>query len=98
MKMYRASGKPVRNQDNEKYLSDLNLFMDALEIELGKCNPDNAKEFEKRLEEYHDTLLKLYPTCIEIEDKPNLIKLVKEYESVAFCLEDDKLVAYVLDA
>ena len=100
MKLYRASGQPVKPKHNALYLKELNGKMDDLEKELGKCDSENSKEFAEKLEDIHIKLMKKYPNCINIKFPNTLIKmeaLTDIYGSIAFCREDRVIVGYVLD-
>jgi hypothetical protein len=99
--LYRASGSPIKAEHNELYFKRLNEEMDKLEDTMGKCNADNAKQFQEVMEVIHRDLTKSYPNKkrIQCPTSPKELKdLCKEYGSVAFCMEDDKLVLYILDA
>jgi hypothetical protein len=101
MKLYRSSGAPIKPEHKELYFKDLNKAMDALEEELGKCNADNASEFQKRMELIHRNLTKSYPNMGNIV-YPRTIgrmrELIETYGTLAFCVEDDKLVCYIMDS
>lgn len=100
MKLFRQSGMPVDKLDHEEYSKAINDVMDKTEAAFGKCTPENAIEFAAKLEMYHRELTRRYPIYKNVS-YPNTIKemttLLKHYGSaVAFCLEDDKLVAYIM--
>ncbi len=101
IKMYRASGFPVANKHNELYIRDINDEMDRLEKEHGKITSKNTDIFQEKLEELDKKLLKKYPRMVHRHYPDTLeamTELCKEYGSVAFCIEDDELVSYILDA
>lgn len=101
MKLYRSSGAPIKSEHKEAYFIDLNKAMDALEEELGKCDADNASEFQDRMEKVHRELTKRYPNVANITF-PRTVGRMKEFTSqygaVAFCVEDEKLIAYIMDS
>ena len=101
MKLYRSSGAPINPEHKELYFNLLNSEMDDLEKELGKCNTDNAEEFQKRMEMIHRELTKRFPNVSNI-NHPRTIGRMKEltgkYGTVAFCIEDDELVCYIMDS
>tara|TARA_R110002126_G_scaffold172712_2_gene321501 strand:+ start:166 stop:471 length:306 start_codon:yes stop_codon:yes gene_type:complete len=101
MKLFRSSGTPIQKGDNEKYMTALSAGMDSLEVELGKCNSENFKEFQARLEVVHRELTKNFPT-VGIVAHPKTPKqlsaLLKTYGTVAFCEEDGKTVCYIMDS
>lgn len=100
MRLYRQSGMPVDKIDHKEYSKAINEVMDQVEAIYGKCNKDNAVEFAAKLETYHRELTKKYPIYRNISfpsSMKEMTTLLKEYGSaVAFCLEDDKLVAYIM--
>ncbi len=100
--LYRSSGSPINLEDKKLYFEELNLKTDEIEKTLGKCNADNVNEFAKILEQVHRDLSKSYPNKkrIQCPDSPKALEsLCKEYEgAIAFCMEEDKLVAYIMDA
>ena len=101
MKMYRASGKPVLPAHEKLYTAEMNRIFDETEEEIGKFTQDNAKEFGEKLEAKTKEVLAIYPNCIDVVYPNTQIKLkelLKKYNSVAFCMENDNIVAYVLDA
>ena len=101
IKMYRASGKPIDPTDMELYLKDLNEEMDKLEEKYGKPNVDNAVFFQNKMADVDKKLYKTYPRVTSIPfptTEEEMEELCKEYGSVAFCMEDDSLVLYILDA
>lgn len=99
--LYRASGFPVRPGDRELYLEELNKEMDNLENMLGKCTKDNAEQYQEIMEQIHRKLSLDYPNRIQTTFPTStkaMEDLCDKYGSVAFCKEEDELVAYVLDA
>ena len=99
--MYRASGSPIKAEHNKAYFEKLNEEMDKVEQTMGKCNADNAEQFQEIMEVIHRDLTKSYPNSkrIQCPTTPKELKdLCELYGSVAFCMEDDKLVLYILDA
>ena len=99
--LYRASGSPIKSEDKELYFKELNLQMDKLEETVGKCTKDNAEEYQKHMVEIHEMITDKYPNKGKIEYPTNpkaLSKLCTQYGSLAFCMEDDELVAYIMDA
>ena len=99
MKMYRASGYPVHNKHKDAYLLELNNQMDKLESTIGKCTQDNADVFQSEMEKIHRSLSTKYPAMIEVPapTPAKIMKMCKEFGSVAYCIENGELVAYVLD-
>ena len=97
--LYRSSGLPIKPEHVELYFKDLNQAMDNLEAIVGKCTQDNAAEFQTQMEGIHRGLTAKYPISkrIEIPTPSDLPILCEEYGSIAFCLEDSNLVAYILD-
>jgi hypothetical protein len=97
--LYRASGHSVDNRDG--YLKELNKEMDKLEETLGKPNIDNAQSFSAKMANVDHKLQEKYPRK-KIIEFPNgaaeIHQLCKKYGSVAFCIEDNKMVMYILDA
>lgn len=101
MKLYRSSGAPVNHEHKELYFEALNKAMDDLEKELGRCSPDNAEEFQGRLETIHRDLTKRFPNVSNINyprTTGRMKELTSKYGAVAFCEEDGKLVAYIMDS
>ena len=101
MKLYRASGEPIDPRHQKLQLQGLNAAMDKLEEELGKCNAENAELFQKALASVHEDLAKQYPPVVNIKyprTKRDIKTLCNKFGSIAFCLEDEELVAYILDA
>jgi len=100
MKLFRASGQPIKEEHNELYHKELNSEMDRLEKLIGKCSGVNVQSFKKSLDKIIKGLIDKYPNEKEIS-MPTTVKAMKEFTSqyggVAFCVEDGKLVAYILD-
>lgn len=101
MRMYRASGSPVRVKDHELYSIKVNEAMDKAEERFGKCNAENAKEFSEFVEQEHRELTKLYPIYIKTEfpsTQKEMLSMIEHYgTAIAFCEEEGKLVAYIMD-
>lgn len=101
MKVYRASGTPVKMEHNQLYLKGINDVMDAAEIKYGKCDLSNHVEFASFVEQGHRELTKMYPIYQKVEfpsSQKEMLEMIREYgTSVAFCEEDGKLVAYIMD-
>ena len=101
MQLYRASGTPILAEHNELYLKELNQEMDRLEQLMGKCGSKNVDSFKKSLNRIIKKLVKKYPNQVSIT-YPRTAKAMSEftaqYGAVAFCNEDEKLVAYIMDA
>ena len=99
--MYRASGRPVEPDHHQAFLAELNKSMDGLEATMGKPTPDTVKEFSEELNKIHEGLADKYPCRIEV-DFPDSVEeielLCEKYGAVSFCLEENSLVLYVLDA
>jgi len=98
--MYRASGSPIKKEDSILYFEELNKKMDELELTMGKCTSENAEQYQAIMEMIHRDLSKSYPNKkrIQCPESPKEIeKLCEEYGSVAFCVEEKKLVLYILD-
>lgn len=97
MKLYRASGDPI---NKTAYVEKVNQAMDELELEMGKPNPENVVEFQKELAKKHKEFEGEFPNVRKVK-YPRTAKemkdLCKKYGSVAFCLEGNYLVAYILD-
>jgi hypothetical protein len=93
--LYRHSGKPVRRHDNEVYTNELNALMEKHEA-LGSDQHTVMEEvtaLDKKLIERFPISLKLdYPTNVVA-----LKAMIEDYGSLAFTIEEDKLVAYILD-
>lgn len=101
IKMYRSSGKPVLPAHEKLYTEDMNRIFDETEVEVGKFTQENAKVFGEKLEAKTKELLGKYPNCIEVEyptSQYRLKQMMKQYGSIAFCIEDGKTVCYVMDA
>lgn len=101
MKMYRSSGAPVLSQDKVDYYEALNREMDALEAKMGKCTSKNAKAFSKALSKIHRVLTKQYPIMLQVkypDDRKDMQELCAAHGALAFCVEDEALVCYIMDA
>jgi len=100
MKLYRASGHPIDPAHRDAATQELNKAMDAIESELGKCTSENAKDYQKKLEKVSNEFPRKYPNEVKINyprTKREIKALCEKYGSVAFCVEDASLVAYILD-
>ena len=100
MLLYRASGNPIDPTHKKAQEEALHGAMDALEAKLGKCNQENASIFEKALGSVHEELLVKYPIAVNIlypKRKRDMQELCKKFGAIAMCIEDGKLVAYILD-
>jgi len=98
--MYRSSGQPVEPDHKEAVLKELNDATDLAEEYLGKMCFDNAKDFQEILIPLHIELAEKYPNSKEIDlptNEQDYKDLCSEYGSICFCLEDDKMVAYILE-
>lgn len=101
MRLYRSSGAPVDSKHKELYFKDLNEAYDALEKELGKCTPENAKTFSTRMEAIHRDLTRNYPnesTLTYPTSQKAMEKLLKKHGTLAFCMEDEKVSCYIMDS
>jgi hypothetical protein len=101
MKMYRSSGAPIDPRHKKRQTDGMNAAMDKLEKELGKCTQENAEVFQKALEIIHEDLSVDFPNVVNIKyprTKAGIKVLCDKFGSVAFCIEKDELVAYILDA
>ena len=99
--MYRASGTPINPDHQIAYLQELNKEMDKLENTIGKCSLANAEVFQGSLEIVHRQLTEQYPNKVQVPFPTNhkqMIELCNTYGSVAFAVEENKLVLYILDA
>tara|TARA_R110002126_G_scaffold202350_1_gene349807 strand:+ start:208 stop:507 length:300 start_codon:yes stop_codon:yes gene_type:complete len=99
--MYRASGSPINSEDSKLYHEELNAKMDEIEKTMGKCTAKNASSYQEMMEQIHRKLSSSYPNKKRIqcpESPKELETLCKDYGSVAFCVEDEKLVLYIMDA
>ncbi len=98
--LYRSSGAPVETEHKETYMEHLNKEMDRVEDTIGKCKPDNAEMYADAMNVVHDQLLEDFPISKQIQyptTSKQLKTLCDEYGSIAFCMEDGKLTAYILD-
>lgn len=101
IKLYRASGQPIKPGHQKLYYEELNAKMDELEATLGKCTSDNAESYQEYMIEIHNMITEKYPNKGTIEYPTDPIaasKLCSKYGSIAFCIEDDEVVAYIMDA
>ena len=95
--LFRASGRPVN--DPEYYQSMMNNKLDNLIKEHGR---DSAamRKIEPILADLHVELVKEHPIKIEIdypESEKDLNLLIEKFGALAFCVEDGKIVAYIMD-
>ena len=99
MKLLRASGEPISPDHQKAQTEAMTAEMEKLEIKLGKPNEDNMVKYQKSLHKVHKKLIKIYPFTIDIDypTESAMEVMCEQYGSVAFCLEDGKLTAYVLD-
>ena len=100
MKLFKASGRPINPGDEEKQLAEMHEAFDKLEEQMGKCTAKNAKAFEAKLAEQTNGLLTKYPIeakHVYPRTKGQLRAALEKYGSIAYCIEDGKIVAYVLD-
>ena len=100
MKLFRVSGAPIDPRHQKKQLDGMNAAMDELEDKLGKCTQENAEMFQKALTSVHEELAEEFPNCVNIKyprAKRDMHTLCEKFGSMAFCLEDGKVVAYILD-
>ena len=98
--LYRASGSPIDPEHKELYFKALSDEMDTLEKTIGKCTTENAEKFQEAMEHIHRNLSKLYPNKIMVtypKSHKDQIELCEKYGALAYCMEDNKLVAYVMD-
>ena len=96
IKIYRASGHPIAQEGQTEYLEKLNKRMDELESE----GITDMKVFEAELSKVHEEIVQKYPISLDL-DYPNSVEelkiLLKKFGAIAFCLENDKITAYVMD-
>ena len=89
-------------QEHQELLrKEFNEYFDALEAEHGKFNDTNGSVYTEALDKLHTTLNLKYPPYINHKLPTSIgamTKLVKEFGTVAFTIENDVLVAYVMDA
>lgn len=100
MKLYRASGAPIDEQHIKLQKEAFNKVMTDLEETEGKCTQENAEIFNKALNKVEEDLAVIYPNCVPLKyphNKKKLYALCSLYGSIAFCIEDEELVAYILD-
>lgn len=92
--LYRASGHPVDSK--EDYLKELNKRFDELEAQ-----KTPMEEVTKELDKFHEEYTTEHPIKIKVKlpkterDFKNFVK--KHGPALAFCIENDRLVAYILD-
>lgn len=99
--LYRSSGQPLNPDHIEPYYKELNDRMDDLEKVSGKCTSENAERYQEYMAEIHTMITSKYPNKGTIEYPTTVrqaAKLCKKYGALAYCVEDGKLVAYIMDA
>ena len=101
VQLWSASGRPVNPAHKNIVKESMNHKLDELEKEKGKICYDTAKEFQDILVPYHEELMKKYPISTDIDlptSEEEFKALCEKFGSaVAFCIEDGKIVAYVMD-
>ena len=101
MKIYRASGKPVRPADHDQYMFCIKQVLDKADEAFGKCCAANAEEYSIFVEDKHRDLTAKYPIYLKHEFPSSQKEMIKQMEyygaPICYCLEDGKLVAYVMD-
>ena len=101
MKIYRASGKPVRPEDHDQYLFCIKQVLDKADESFGKCCPANAEEYAIFVEDKHRDLTAQFPIYLKHEFPGSQKEMMRHMEyygaPICYCLEDGKLVAYVMD-
>lgn len=98
IKLFRASGRPIENADY--YLNMMNNKLDQLIEKYGR-DSEAMRKIEPELADLHLELVKQYPLEVQIDYPKSLEELqilLEKFESVAFCIDDGKIVAYILDA
>jgi hypothetical protein len=95
--LYRASGHPIENK--EAYLKELNKQMDAIQE---RPIPSNVESIQLHTQDcltrWHDKYIINNPISIEVEYTDSTLEdLADKYGTIAFCKENDKLVAYIMD-
>lgn len=102
VQLWSASGRPVDPAHKEIIKESMNSKMDEIEKEKGKICYDTAKEFQEILVPYHEELMKKYPISTEIDLPANEAEfkaLCEKYDTaIAFCIEENKVVAYCMDS
>lgn len=96
IRLYRASGHPVSSEGQKEYLEKLNKRMDELESEGIK----DMAEISKELEAIHKEIIEKYPISLDLDfpkSREELEILLNKFGVLAFCLEDDKITAYIMD-
>ena len=100
MKIYRSSGAPIEPDHKELYFKALNRGMDDLEEEMGKCTTENSEEYQDKMEVLHRKLTVDYPNKSKIpfmNTTKALRKSLEKYGTLAFCIEEGEIVAYIMD-
>ena len=97
--LYRASGHPIDNP--EQYLEELNKEFDKLEADKERLSKDvdYGLFIQDHLTKWHNEYEKDHPTSVKVKltGLNSINKLCEKYGAVAFCIEDNKPVCYILD-
>ena len=96
--IFEYNGAPIEATDRAEAKRLMTSAFDTLEEELGKCGPDNAQAFQKRLIEMVDKPISEMPISKEYKfDSPDALPIIVEElgGSVTLCIEEDKLVGYI---
>lgn len=98
LEVFEFTGKPIEASDRKKALTLISDAMDSLDAELGKCTPDNALEYQKRISVLVDDKIKEMPISktFEIDSLETLVSLVSTIgDSLTLCVEDGNLIGYI---
>ena len=101
IKLFRYSGLPVAKDHLVNFKNEFRTAYQQVEDELGKATADNAEAYTEKLAVVDQTLREKFPIEIAVHF-PNSISrlrsLMKEHNTaICFALEEDKIVAYLLD-
>jgi len=99
--LWSASGIPVYPEHKDAFKKEMNAKMDKLEEEHGKVKADTAVKFQEVLVPYHEELMKKYPISTEVDlpsNEEEFKALCSKFNTaIAFCIEEDTIVGYVMD-
>lgn len=100
MKLFRASGDPINPEHVVEQKKILNQVMDKLEAEHGRCTQENSKIFTEALEATHRAFIEVHPISVPFtypRSQKELASICKKFGAIAFCIEDGKMVGYIMD-
>ena len=96
--IYEYNGKPIEKADRIKAQELLTESMDKLEEELGKCTPNTALEFQRRLLEMVDKPIAEMPISKVYKfNTPEALPVIVDElgGSVTLVVEEGHLVGYI---